>query len=175
MPRTRNFAELLVATNPTDPLASTNCNEVSGSNLGKSLYERLGGHEGILKLIKPFYADIRQHTVLGPIFNAHIHDWPTHLDKIADFWALQTGGASRYRGSFGAAHVSLGIGAEHFQHWLALWKFNNARQLALPEASEMNALAQQLAERLSAITQGRRSLTIGAPESRPANPAGKSE
>jgi hemoglobin len=156
-------------------LASANRKEASGSSPGKSLYERLGGHEGILKLIKPFYADIRQHTVLGPIFNAHIPDWPTHLDKITVFWALQTGGVSRYRGGFGAAHVSLGIGAEHFSHWLALWKFNNARQLALTEASEMNALAQQLAARLSAITQGRRSLMIEAPESRPANPAGKSE
>lgn len=164
-----------MATNPPDALAGASRNEVSDTSPGKSLYERLGGHEGILKLIKPFYADIRQHAMLGPIFTAHIPDWPTHLDKITDFWALQTGGVSRYRGGFGAAHVSLGIGAEHFQHWLALWKFNNARQLAPPEASEMNALAQQLAGRLSAITQGRRSFTIGTPESRPANPAGKSE
>lgn len=162
-------------TNSTDPLARASVKAVSATRPGNSLYERLAGHEGILKLIKPFYADIRQHGVLGPIFNAHIQDWPTHLDKITDFWALQTGGISRYRGGFGAAHVGLGIGAEHFQHWLALWKFNNARQLAPPEASAMNALAQQLAGRLSAITQGRRSLTIGTPESRPANPAGKSE
>ncbi len=164
-----------MATNSTDALAGASRNEVSDTSPGKSLYERLGGHEGILKLIKPFYADIRQHAVLGPIFNAHIADWPTHLDRITDFWALQTGGVSRYRGGFGAAHVGLGIGAEHFQHWLALWKFNNARQLAPPEASEMNALAQQLATRLSAVTQGRRSLTIGTPESRPPNSAGTSE
>ena len=47
------------------------------------LYERLGGHDGILKLIKPFYADIRQHELLGPIFNSHIQDWPTHLNNEA--------------------------------------------------------------------------------------------
>lgn len=162
-----------MATNSTDPLSGANRKEFSGTSPGQSLYERLGGHEGILKLIKPFYADIRQHAMLGPIFKAHIPDWPAHLDKITDFWALQTGGLSRYRGGFGAAHVSLGIGAEHFQHWLALWKFNNARQLAPPEAFEMNALAQQLAGRLSAITQGQRSLTIGTPESPPANPGGQ--
>ena len=34
-----------------------------------TLHERLGGHEGILKLIQPFYADVRQHAVLGPICN----------------------------------------------------------------------------------------------------------
>ena len=49
----------------------------------RSLYERLGGHEGILKLIKPFYADVRQHELLGPIFNSHIQDWSAHLEKIA--------------------------------------------------------------------------------------------
>jgi len=137
----------------------------------KSLYERLGGQEGILKLIKPFYADIRQHAVLGPIFNRRVQDWPAHLEKIAGFWALQTGGPARYRGGFGAAHLSLGIGAEHFQHWLGLWEFNNARQLEPRESAEVNALAQQLARRLAAITQSRSALMIGTPDlSQPSQP-----
>ena len=120
----------------------------------QSLYERLGGHEEILKLIKPFYADVRQHAIVGPIFNAHIQDWPAHLEKIADFWALQAGGASRYRGGFAGAHMSLGLQAEHFQHWLSLWELNNARSLASREAEEMNALAQRLAGPLFEVTQG---------------------
>jgi hemoglobin len=125
-----------------------------------SLYDRLGGHAGIRKLIDPFYVDVRQHAVLGPIFNRHIQDWPAHLDKIADFWALQTGGAAGYRGGFGAAHLGLGLQPEHFQHWLGLWEFNNRRQLPPTEAAEMIALAHQLARRLFAVTQGRTSLTI---------------
>lgn len=99
-----------------------------------TLYDRLGGHDGIMRLIRPFYADIRQHAVLGPIFNARIHDWPAHLSKIAEFWARQTGGPSRYGGGFGAAHLTLGIGPEHFEHWLKLWAFNSQRQLPPPEA-----------------------------------------
>jgi hemoglobin len=129
---------------------------LAGMSEEASLYNRLGGHEGILKLIKPFYADIRQHAVLGPIFNEKIQDWPAHLEKIAEFWALQAGGPSRYPGGFGAAHLSLGLEPEHFQHWLKLWEFNNARQLPLREAAEMNALAHQFARRLFALTQGRR-------------------
>ena len=125
-----------------------------------SLYERLGGHAGLLKLIHPFYIDVRQHAVLGPIFNAHIQDWPAHLDKIAGFWALQSGGPSTYRGGFGAAHLRLGLKPEHFQHWLGLWEFNNRRHLAEREAAEMTALAHDLARRLFAITQGRSSLGI---------------
>ena len=121
----------------------------------KSLYERLGGHDGILKLIKPFYADVRQHNLLGPIFNAHIQDWSAHLEKIADFWALQAGGESRYQGGFARAHMSLGLQPEHFQNWLALWENNNARWLKPLEATEMNALAHELGRRLFAMTQGR--------------------
>ncbi len=124
------------------------------------LYTRLGGHEGILKLITPFYADVRQHSVLGPVFNSHITDWPTHLAKITEFWALQTGGESAYRGGFGAAHLRLGLKPEHFEHWLALWEFNNQRQLGPKEAGEMTALAYELARRLFAITQGRSSLRV---------------
>jgi hemoglobin len=118
-----------------------------------TLYERLGGHEGILKLLKPFYADVRQHAVIGPIFNSHIQDWPAHFEKITEFWALQAGGPSRYPGGFAGAHLTLGLQAEHFQHWLGLWEFNNARSLPSSEAAEMNALAQRLAGRLFQVTR----------------------
>lgn len=121
-----------------------------------SLYERLGGHEGILKLIKPFYIDVRQHAVLGPIFNSHIQDWLAHLEKISEFWALQAGGPSKYRGGFGAAHISLGLKPEHFQLWLGLWEFNNARQLPPVEAAEMNELAHEFGRRLFGLTQKHR-------------------
>jgi hemoglobin len=121
--------------------------------MNASLYERLGGHDGILKLIHSFYADVRQHAVLGPIFNARIQDWDEHLAKLTEFWALQSGGESKYRGGFAGAHMGLGLQPEHFQHWLALWEFNNARHLPPREAGEMNALAHRLAVRLSAVMQ----------------------
>jgi truncated hemoglobin YjbI len=66
----------------------------------QSLYGRLGGHAGILTLIKPFYAYVLRHDVLGPIFNSHIIVWPAHMEKVADFWALQAGGESKYRFGF---------------------------------------------------------------------------
>lgn len=166
---------MFMAKFPSDPSAEEGGKNVAGMSPDKSLYERLGGRESILKLVKPFYVDIRQHAVLGPIFSAHIKDWPAHLEKIVDFWSLQTGGPSEYRGGFGAAHVSLGIEAEHFSHWLGLWEFNNARQLEPREAAELNALAQQLAGRLFAITQGRRSLVIGMPGLAAKPPGGKGE
>jgi hemoglobin len=122
-------------------------------NSESSLYERLGGHDGILKLLKPFYADVRQHAVIGPIFTSHVTDWNSHLAKITEFWALQTGGPSAYRGGFAGAHLPLGLRPEHFEHWLGLWELNSARQLPPREAKEMIALAQEFGRRLRAVTQ----------------------
>ena len=57
-----------------------------------TLFARLGGRAPLLQLLKYFYADVRQHAEIGPIFAAHIEDWPAHLEKIADFWSGVTGG-----------------------------------------------------------------------------------
>ena len=122
--------------------------------VGPTLFERVSGADGIASLMLHFYADVRQHAVLGPIFDARIHDWPAHRAKIGDFWALQTGGPSRYAGGFGAAHLSLGLQPEHFEHWLSLWELNCRRNLAAAEAEELIGIAHQLASRLRRITTG---------------------
>ncbi len=119
-----------------------------------TLYQRIGGHDGIQRLIRPFYMDVRQHAVLGPIFNARIRDWPAHLEKIGEFWARQTGGPSQYSGGFVGAHQSLGLQPEHFGLWLALWDFNSRRQLPLTEADEMSKLAHRIGEQLQRIVGG---------------------
>jgi len=126
-----------------------------------SLYQRMGGHEGILAFIRPFYIDVRQHDVLGPIFNTHIKDWESHLAKITEFWALQTGGPSTYRGGFAGAHVQLGLQPEFFDHWLGLWDFNCRRQLSPELAEQMSGLAHEMGRRLKKVVAGRPWLEIG--------------
>ena len=116
-----------------------------------SLYERLGQHAGIQQLVASFYSEVRQHLVLGPIFKTQIRDWDGHLTIITEFWALQTGGKSKYGGGFANAHQNLGLDMEHFQIWLALWEDNNLRRLPAAEAAEMNQLASQMADRLLPI------------------------
>ncbi len=129
-----------------------------------TLYERLGRHEGILRLLKPFYFDVTQHEVLGPIFSSHIQDWPAHLNHITEFWARQTGGPSRYPGGFAGAHHRLGIQPGDVQHWLGLWEWNCRRQLPPVEADEMIALTRRISEQLQRILAGKSGLTIGRPE-----------
>ncbi len=128
----------------------------------KSLYERMGGFDGILACIKPFYADVRQHAELGPVFNQTIEDWPAHMKRIAGFWARQTGGPSDYDGGFAGAHLRLGIPPELVDRWLELWRFNCGRQLNEPERTEMLELAHQLGSNLQRILAGRPGLMPGS-------------
>ena len=113
-----------------------------------SLFERLGGRPALLRLLHHFYADIRQHTVLGPIFNSRIQHWPEHIEKIADFWTRIMGGPADYAGNMPAPHIPLGLREEHFQAWLGLWEINCRIWLEPRCAAELSALAQQIGRRL---------------------------
>ena len=79
-----------------------------------SLYDRIGGRDGISILLRHFYADVRQHRLIGPVFNERIKDWPAHLAKIGEFWARVTGGPSSYSGQMPAKHLTLGLDPRHF-------------------------------------------------------------
>lgn len=124
------------------------------------LFDRIGGRTGLLKLLRHFYADVRQQEVLGPIFNAHINDWPAHLENIADFWSGITGGPAKYRGGMPIKHLSLGLGEAHFQAWLGLWKRTCATHLPESEAIELAAIADKIGLRLRAIIDNHNKPTL---------------
>lgn len=124
---------------------------VNQLNQSASLFERIGGQPGIQNLLKHFYADVRQHVLLGPVFQRHIPDWPAHLIKIGTFWSQVTGGPTGYRGGMPARHMALGIEAAHFQSWLQLWEFNCKAHLPPAEAEEMIALAHEIGRRLKTL------------------------
>ena len=116
-----------------------------------SLYERIGGKEGLRALLNQFYADVRQHAVIGPIVNREVEDWSTHLETIDSFWSQITGGPAGYSGGMPFKHLNLGIDASHFAAWLQLWEFNCRRHLKENEAKEMIALAHGIGQRLKSI------------------------
>lgn len=128
-----------------------------------SLYARLGGRPRLMYLLRHFYADVRQHHEIGPIFAAQISDWPKHLEKIADFWSNVTGGPIRYEGPMPQRHFPLGLEERHFAAWLDLWGRHCRAHLPAAEAAEMIAAAEGIGERLRWLvaTYGRRP---GAPE-----------
>ena len=116
-----------------------------------SLYERVGGQAGISILLRHFYADVRQHRFIGPVFNERIKDWPRHLAKIGEFWARVTGGPPVYSGQMPAKHFGLGLDSDHFAAWLQLWECNCRCYLGEQEAREMTGLAREIGKRLKGI------------------------
>ncbi len=116
-----------------------------------SLFERLGGRAAITELLRYFYADVRQHQVIGPVFLAQIDDWPTHLDKIADFWSGATGGPARYSGPMPQKHFPLALGPGHFEAWLDLWRRQCRIRFPEPESAELIRLAEGIGERLRSL------------------------
>lgn len=78
--------------------------------------------EEIVSLVYGFYDRVRADTLLGPIFNTHIKDWDTHLQRMVRFWSSLLIGAGTYRGTPMPVHIALpGLSAELFQRWLSLF------------------------------------------------------
>jgi len=118
----------------------------------ESLYLRLGGHAGLSKLVKWFYAKVRYEPEVAAIFQEHVHDWPEHIQLIIDFWALMTGGPSSYGGGMGK-HIFLRLKPEHFAVWLAVWEQNCLEHLPYREATEMIQLAHNIGDDLRRMSR----------------------
>lgn len=119
------------------------------------LIERLGGRAGMELLLRNFYASLREHPVLGPIFNEHVDDWPAHMKIVTDFWMLQTGGETDYRGGFAARHFPLNLKPEHFPMWLEQWRKSCSLHYDTAESEALVEIAGRIAERLQTMIEGR--------------------
>lgn len=102
-------------------------------------------------LVDAFYAKVRADAVLGPIFNARIHDWDEHLAKLADFWSSIVMMSGRYKGRPMPVHVAIPeISDAHFGRWLALFA-ETAAEVCPPQAAHMfSDRATRIAESLKA-------------------------
>jgi len=91
--------------------------------------------EEIDRLVETFYARIRQHHRLGPIFEAAVGPggWPEHLAKLKDFWSSVLNTSGRYKGQPVAAHHSVeGITEGLFTPWLGLFHMTCAELFDAP-------------------------------------------
>ncbi|APG48163.1 group III truncated hemoglobin [Phaeobacter porticola] len=103
--------------------------------------------EQIAYVVDVFYARVRVHQVLGPVFSAHVEDWPEHEEKITRFWCNAILREKCYSGNPMRVHVSRpDVKAEHFPIWLGL--FHEVLQAELPEltARQWGALADRIGE-----------------------------
>lgn len=100
-------------------------------------------------LVHAFYDKVRADSVLGPIFNSHIHDWDHHLARLVDFWSSILRGTGRFTGAPMPKHIALpGLSAGLFQRWLALFHETTAVQPNRAMGERADAMAQRIAQSL---------------------------
>ena len=93
----------------------------------------------------PFYARIRKDDTLGPIFAAHVQDWPAHEAKIARFWKKTILHERGYEGNPMMVHRGVSqMRAEHFEIWLALFDETLAEMLTPQTCAAWSALAHRI-------------------------------
>jgi hemoglobin len=104
----------------------------------------------ISELVEAFYARIRVHPVLGPIFAAKIVDWPPHLQRMKDFWASIAIESGRFRGNPMLKHIAIaGLSPAHFEMWLGLWNETISEVVSNPDAAGLfHDRAQRIATSL---------------------------
>ena len=113
-------------------------------------------------LVESFYQRIREHPILGPIFNDAIGDnWPHHLAQMKNFWASVTMNMGRYSGQPVPAHKKhlRSIQKWHFSIWLSLFGQTLNETGATPEAKDyFMERAERIAESLQLALFGLPSL-----------------
>jgi hemoglobin len=102
----------------------------------------------IARLVDHFYDKVTADALIGPVFNAVVHDWPEHKRLLTRFWCSVALGAASYRGNPMAMHRPLPIRAEHFDRWLALWRATCAEELDEAGAARMVDYAERIGRSL---------------------------
>jgi hemoglobin len=73
-------------------------------------------------LVHTFYDRVRADTLIGPIFEARVENWPEHLEKLCDFWSNVVLRTRRYDGRPMQKHLRLPLEEAHFDRWLELFR-----------------------------------------------------
>jgi hemoglobin len=131
----------------------------------------------IERLVRGFYARVREDAVIGPIFESQIDDWEPHLRRMCEFWSSVALASGRYSGQPMARHLPLPIDGRHFDRWLALFEAT-AQALCPPDAAtRFMQIARRIAESLELgiagaqgvlLRKGERYLADGLPADDPA-------
>jgi len=82
--------------------------------------------DDVAEMVRRFYQDVAQDSILGPIFNdvAEV-DWPEHLPKLTLFWCRALFGIRGYSGNpykqHSLIHAQHPFTPEAFHRWLELF------------------------------------------------------
>ena len=99
----------------------------------------------IAAVVTEFYACVRQHPGLGPVFAAHVTDWPAHEAKITRFWRNAILHDRVYDGNPLEKHRNAGnVRIPMFDVWLGLFDSVLKRELPPETAAAWSALAHRI-------------------------------
>ena len=90
----------------------------------------------IERVVRAFYGKMRQHPVLGPVFNQRVADWEDHMTRLCAFWSSVILASGTYGGSPMQKHVHLPIDGRHFDLWLRLF-YQTLQETCPPEAARL--------------------------------------
>jgi len=115
--------------------------------------------QDISDVVGAFYARVRAHNILGPVFAAHVTDWPAHEEKITCFWVNAILQDKSYSGNPMQVHMRAGnVEIDHFAMWLHLFDETLNEHLASPLGDQWSQLAHRIGRGLSlGIDDARRS------------------
>ncbi len=122
---------------------------------------RTGIDEAMIeRLVRAFYARVRDDALLAPIFAARIGDWAPHLERMAAFWSSVTLMSGRYHGQPTKMHQSLPVEARHFDRWLELFE-QTAREVCPASAADhFIERARRIAESLELAVAGHNAVLL---------------
>lgn len=118
----------------------------------------------IERVVARFYDRIRSHPGLGPVFAAHVDNWPAHEATVASFWANAILHERVYDGNPMLAHRDAGnVRPGMFETWLALFDRVLAAELDEDQARAWSALAHRIGASLRAGVVDRQKGPGGVP------------
>jgi hemoglobin len=87
------------------------------------------------RLVRAFYARVRDDALLAPIFDARIVDWEPHLQRMCAFWSSVALMSGQYHGQPMERHLPLPVDSTHFDRWLDLFE-TTARETCTERAAD---------------------------------------
>jgi len=128
----------------------------------KTIQAETGIDEAMIeRLVRGFYARVREDACLGPIFDSRISEWEPHLQRMCAFWSSVTLMSGRYHGQPMRVHLPLPIDARYFDRWLALFEAT-AREVCPPRSADVFIdRAHRIAQSLELGVAAARGIILG--------------
>lgn len=97
---------------------------------------RTGIDEAMIeRLVRAFYDRARLDPLIGPVFEARVHDWELHIRRMCAFWSSVALMSGHYHGQPMAVHLPLPIDTPYFDRWLEIFAAT-ARGVCPPAAAD---------------------------------------